>query len=146
MRAGRCITAVADVQRIARSARVVAVLGIKPESKSDQPAFFVPQFLMSQGVRIIPVPTYYPDVTEILGQPVVRSLKEIRCDVDILDVFRPPSALPGHMEEILALRPACVWLQVGIRHEEFESELMSHGIDVVVDKCLKVELQHASRL
>eukprot|EP00889_Picochlorum_renovo_P006741 jgi/Picre1/33771/NNA_001250.t1 len=101
---------------------------------------------MSQGVRIIPVPTYYPNVTEILGQPVVRSLKDIRCDVDILDVFRPPSALPGHMEEILALRPACVWLQVGIRHEEFESELMSHGIDVVVDKCLKVELQHASRL
>lgn len=132
--------------QIARSARVVAVLGIKPEFKSEQPAYFVPEFLLSRGVRIIPVPTYYPEVEEILGQRVVRSLKDIHCHVDILDVFRPPSALPDHLEEVLALKPACVWLQRGIRHEEFESQIMSHGIDIVVDRCLKVELQQASRL
>lgn len=122
------------------------MLGIKPEVKSDQPAYFVPKFLVSRGVRIIPVPTYYPDVKEILGEPVVRSLKDIRCEVDILDVFRPSHALPDHLEEILALRPACVWLQVGIRHDVFESQLMCHGIDVVVDACLKVELERGSRL
>ena len=103
--------------QIAGRAHVVAVLGIKPEFKASQPAHFVPQYLQTTGIEIIPVPTFFPDITEILGQPVVRDLKEIKRRVDILDVFRRPEDLPQHLDDILAMdpKPEVVWLQSGIR-------------------------------
>lgn len=98
-------------------ARNVAVLGIKPEIKASQPSFFVPEYLQSTGVKIIPVPQYFPEVTEILGEPVLRDLKNIKLFVDILDIFRPPEALMSHLDDILKMdpRPGCIWLQTGIR-------------------------------
>lgn len=103
--------------QIAGNAKAVAVLGIKPESKASQPAYFVAEFLHSTGVDIIPVPVYFPEVKEILGKPVVRDLKEVKRQVDILDVFRRPEDLPLHLDDILAMdpRPSVVWLQSGIR-------------------------------
>ena len=128
----------------ARNATTVAVLGIKPESKASQPAFFVPKAIQLAGKRVIPVPVFFPEATEILGEPVQRDLKLIKEDVDILDVFRPGSALPSHLADVLALRPRVVWLQVVIRNDAFEEGVLGHGIDLVVDRCLKVDLQDAS--
>lgn len=136
--------------QVARAARVVAVLGIKTEKQARQPAFFVPEFLQQQcQKRIIPVPVYFPDATTILGEHVVRDLKEIREQVDILDIFRPSAALDYRlMQDILDMnpRPKIVWLQVGIRNEHFEKSILEAGIDLVVDKCLKVEAAQECRL
>jgi predicted CoA-binding protein len=131
-----------EAVRLAGAARVVAVLGIKPESHASQPAHFVPSFLAERGVEVIPVPTLYPAVTEtILGAPVVSDLKEIRRRVDILDVFRRPADLASHLPDILAMepRPNCVWLQTGIRDAAFEAAIAAAGIPLVVDRCLKVD-------
>lgn len=117
----------------------MAVLGIKTEAQASQPAFFVAEFLQSTGAKVIPVPVYYPDVKEILGEPVVRDLKAIKERVDILDVFRRPSDIPAHVPDILALTPAVVWLQSGIRAPEVERQLAEAGIRVVADRCLKVD-------
>eukprot|EP00955_Chlamydomonas_euryale_P117334 366466-Chlamydomonas_euryale.AAC.21 len=81
------VTDAAEVRAIAGSAATVAVLGIKPESRAEQPGHFVAAYLAGAGVDVIPVPTLYPDVTTILGKPVVRDLRELP-HVDILDVFR----------------------------------------------------------
>lgn len=128
-----------DIRRLLATTRRIAVLGIKTEAQIDQPAFYVPEYLVQAGFELIPVPVYYPQVTEILGCPVVRRLTEIVGSVDVLDVFRRPQDLPAHLEDILALRPKAVWLQQGIRHDAFAKRLVDAGIDVVQDRCLLVE-------
>ena len=140
---GRIITDDAEVLRIAREARRVAVLGIKTEQQADQPAFYVPAYLHKAGVELVPVPVYYPKVSEILGQPVYRKLADIPGELDLVDVFRRPEDLPPHVEDLITKRPRAVWLQSGIRNAEFAAQLTAAGIDVVQDRCLMVEHRRA---
>lgn len=124
--------------------RTVAVLGIKT-AESGGPAFFVPEYAQRAGLTIYPVPVYYPDVTQILGERVYRTVREIGNRVDLVNVFRRPQDLPGHLEDLLAARPRAVWLQSGIRHDEFAAELAQAGIEIVQDRCLMIELQARGR-
>lgn len=127
------------IRRILAATRTVAVLGIKPEDHAWQPAFYVPDYLVSAGLEVIPVPVYYPEVTDILGKPVYRSLAEIPGPVDLVDVFRKPSDVPRHLDDLLAKKPACVWMQSGIHNAEVAEALARAGIKVVQDRCLMVE-------
>ncbi|GAB4817144.1 hypothetical protein N2152v2_004190 [Parachlorella kessleri] len=141
---GQIIHDADEAYKIAAKARTVAVLGIKTESQAGQPSFYVADYLHSRGVDIIPVPVYYPEVKTILGKEVVRDLKQIKEKVDILDVFRRPQDLPAHVPDMLALKPAVVWLQSGISHPEVEQQLSDAGIDVVVSRCLMVDHRAAT--
>jgi uncharacterized protein len=141
--AGRIITEARDVSRIARDARRVAVLGMKTEKQAGQPAFYVPEYLKFAGIDVIPVPVYYPDVSVILGVPVVRRVSDVPGEIDVLDVFRRPEDLDAHFDDIAAKRPKVVWLQSGIRNEGFAKRLTALGIDVVQDRCLMVEHRSA---
>lgn len=136
------IESTAGVQEILRTSRRVAVIGIKTEAQSGQPAFWVPQYLQGAGYQIVPVPVYYPDATEILGEPVHRSLGELPGEVDLVLVFRRPGDVVKHVDEILAKRPAAVWMQSGIRNEEAARRLAEAGIRVVQDRCAMVEHRH----
>lgn len=122
-----------------RDTKTIAVLGIKPESHADQAAHYVPAHMQAEGYEIIPVPVYYPEVTEILGRPVVRSLAAIGRPVDMVNVFRRPADIPPHVEDILAAKPKYVWFQLGIRNDEAAKRLAEAGIKVVQDRCLMVE-------
>jgi predicted CoA-binding protein len=115
------------------------VLGIKTEAQSFQPAFYVPQYMAHAGFEIIPVPVYYPEVTEILGQKVYRKLSDVPGEIDLVDVFRRSPDVAGHVEDILAKKPKAVWLQSGIRNDEAAETLARAGIKVVQDRCLMVE-------
>lgn len=130
---------------LARTGRI-AVLGIKPASRADQPAHYVPAYAQLRGFDVVPVPVYYPDVTEILGQPVFRKVSAIGGTVDLVNVFRRPADLAQHLEDLLAARPGAVWLQSGIREDGFARQLASAGIDVVQDRCLLVELRRRAHL
>ena len=129
-----------DMRTLLRHTRRIAVLGIKPESRADQPAHFVAAYTQEAGFEVVPVPVYYPEVTEILGQPVYRRLVDIPGDIDMVNVFRRPEHVPPHVDDIIAKRPRSVWLQLGIRNDEAAERLARAGIDVVQDRCLKVEL------
>lgn len=122
-----------------RDTKTIAVLGIKPESHADQAAHYVPAHMLAEGYEIIPVPVYYPEVTEILGMPVVRSLAAIGRPVDMVNVFRRPGDIPPHVEDILAAKPKYVWFQLGIRNDDAAKRLAEAGIKVVQDRCLMVE-------
>ena len=167
------LTSSQAAEALAKAARRVAVLGIKPESRAEQPAHHVPKYLQEQGVAIVPVPTYvrdtsrhgislaftapgapdgpslphrfqYPDVTEILGVPVERDLGRLNGrEIDILNVFRKPADVGGHVEDILRLKPKAVWLQLGIRAPEAEERFARAGIQVVADRCLLIDHQNA---
>ena len=128
-----------DVFHLIRNTKRIAVLGIKPESHASQPAFYVPKYMANAGYEIIPVPVYYPDVTEILGKSVVRDLRDVNGEIDMVNVFRRPGDIPQHTDEMLAARPKSVWFQLGIRNDEVAETLAKAGIKVVQDKCLMVE-------
>ena len=91
------------------------------------------------------MPVYYPEMRELFGKPVYRTLSEIPGDIDLVDVFRRPKDIPQHVDDILAKRPKAVWLQSGIRHDEVAERLARAGIEVVQDRCLLVELRRIGR-
>lgn len=122
----------------------VAVLGIKT-AETGAPAFYVPEYAQRAGLRIIPVPVYYPDVQEILGERVVRTVSAIGERVDLVNVFRRPKDIPAHLDDLLAAKPRAVFFQLGIRHDAAAEQLARAGIDVVQDRCLLVELQARGR-
>jgi predicted CoA-binding protein len=134
------ITSDYEMRALLRQSRRIAVLGIKPETRADQPAHFVAAYAKEAGFEIIPVPVYYPDVTEILGSAVYRRLVDVPGDVDIVNVFRRPEHVLPHVDDIIAKGPRAVWMQLGIRNDEAAERLARAGIDVVQDRCLKVEL------
>ena len=129
----------AEIGDLLARTRRIAVLGIKTEVQGNQPAFYVPAYMADAGFEVVPVPVYYPDVTQILGQPVYRKLTEVPGTIDMVDVFRRPSDLPAHLDELLAAKPRSVWLQLGIRNDAFAETLAKAGIEVVQDRCLMVE-------
>ena len=134
----------AGITALLERTRTIAVLGIKVPGK-PAPAYDVPAYAQRAGYRIIPVPVYYPEVTEILGEPVVRSVAGIGAPVELVNVFRRPADIPGHLDDLLAARPRAVWFQLGIRHDEVAEVLARAGIDVVQDRCLLVELRDRGR-
>lgn len=135
----RLIESDEDVAAAVRAMKRVAVLGIKTEQQAGQPAFDVPEYLQSAGVEVVPVPVYYPDVTQILGKPVFRTVAAVPGELDCVDVFRRPQDIAAHVDDLIAKRPKLVWFQLGIRNDEAAQRLVAAGIDVVQDRCLLVE-------
>lgn len=135
----------ASIDKLLRETRRIAVLGIKTEAQSWQPAFYVPEWLVEAGFDVVPVPVYYPEVKEILGRPVYRRLRDVPGPIDMVDVFRRSRDLAPHLEDILAAKPKSVWLQQGIRDDAFAEELAEAGITVVQDRCLMLEARMRRR-
>jgi predicted CoA-binding protein len=134
----------AGIDELLPKMKRIAVLGIKtPETRA--PAFYVAEYAQRAGMEVVPVPVYYPEVTEILGEPVFRRLADVPGSLDSVVIFRRPADIPAHLEDILAARPKSVWMQLGIRHDEVAARLNDAGIDVVQDRCLLVELQYRGR-
>ena len=130
----------AGIARLLARDHRIAVLGIKT-AETGQPAYYVPQYAQEVGYEIVPVPVYFPDVTEILGEPVYRSVSAIPGPVDMVNVFRRPKDIDQHVEDIIAKKPASVWFQLGIRNDAAAERFARAGIDVVQDRWLLVELQ-----
>lgn len=134
----------AGIADVLKNAKRVAVLGIKTE-ESGAPAYYVPEFVANHGGEVIPVPVYYPDVTEILGQKVYRKVADVPGEVDIVDVFRRPNDIDKHVDDILAKKPKVVWFQSGIRNDAAAKKFAAAGIKVVQDRCLMVEWRRHRR-
>lgn len=132
------------ITRVLEQVTRVAVIGIKPETVGG-PAYAVPERMVQAGFDIVPVPVYYPDVRKILGRPIHRSLDSVSPSVDMVQLFRRPTDVPLHLDEILAHGPRVVWMQLGIRHDAVAQRLAEAGIDVVQDRCVKVELDRLRR-
>ena len=129
----------AGMDRLLAEIRSIAVLGIKTEAQAGQAAFYVPKYLVEAGLRVIPVPVYYPEVERILGEPVYRRLADIPQDIDLVNIFRRPADIDAHVDDLLLKRPRAVWMQLGIRNDAVARRLADAGIDVVQDRCLMVE-------
>jgi uncharacterized protein len=133
------VTATEQIRVLLQETKSIAVLGIKTEAQSGQPAFYVPSYLRSAGFQIIPVPVYYPNVTQILGADVYRKLVDIPDEVDMVNVFRRSEDVSAHLEDLLAKKPKSVWMQSGISNVAVAERLAKEGIKVVQDRCLMVD-------
>lgn len=133
------------IAELLRATKTIAVLGIKTEAQAGQPAFDVPCYALDAGYDIVPVPVYYPDVTTILGRPVHRKLVDVPGPIDMVNVFRRPADIPQHVDDILAVKPKSVWMQLGIRNDAVAETLSAAGIQVVQDRCLLVELRRLGK-
>ena len=129
----------AGIRRVLEATHRIAVLGIKIE-ESGAPAYYVAEYAHDAGFEIVPVPVYYPEVTEILGARVYRTVAAVPGSIDMVNVFRRPHKIPEHVDDIISKRPKSVWFQLGIRNDEAAERFARAGIDVVQDRCLLVEL------
>jgi uncharacterized protein len=127
------LLSVVDMERALRTARSIAVLGIKPESRRDLDAHQIPLYLQRVGYAILPVPIRYPEATYILGTPVRRRLVELLRPIDILNIFCKREDLAPHVADILRLRPALVWFQSGLLCPETLPALLEAGLSVAED-------------
>jgi predicted CoA-binding protein len=125
----------AGLTTILGQARVIAVLGAK--AGAHEPAHYVPEYLLAQGYRILPV---NPTIAgrSLFGEPVAAALSALAEPADVVEIFRRPEYLPGHAREILALSwtPRVVWFQLGIRHDGAAEQLARAGIKVVQSRCM----------
>ena len=128
------LTSTEQIRDLINHTKRIAVLGIKTEAQSDQPSVYVPLYMQRAGFEIVPVPVYYPDATVILGAKVYQSLSEIPGDIDMVDVFRRPPDINGHVDDILAKQPKSVWFQSGIRNDNAAEIFTKAGIKVVQDR------------
>lgn len=130
----------AEVSALLRRVRSIAVLGAHEDPA--RPAFYVPDYLAHQGYEVQGVNPALAG-RSLFGRPVLGSLAELPEAPDLVDVFRRPDLLPGHLDELRALgarraegMPAMVvWFQLGIRHDLVAAALREAGLDVVQDRC-----------
>ena len=128
------------ITEILTSMRRIAVIGIK-RAHADGPSYSVPATLQQLGFDVVPVPVYYPEITEILGRPVHRTLATIAPSADLVLMFRRSTDISQHVDEILAAAPRVVWMQLGIRNDAAAERFARTGIQVVQDRCIAVELR-----
>ena len=122
------------IQRVLHGAQTIAVVGLS--ANQLRASNFVGYYLKRHGYQVIPV---NPKESEILGEKSYPSLRDIPGHVDIVDVFRAPDALPDIAREAVEIGADALWCQFGVINEEGNTIAEEGGLDVVVDRCLKIE-------
>ena len=123
-----------EIREILRMNNVAVVGMSNTEGKS---ANFVPKYLMENGYNIIPV---NPTATEVLGRKSYPNVSEISEDVDIVDVFRKSEDVPPVVDDAIKKKGIkVIWMQLGIYNEDAERKAKENGIDVIYNRCMKVE-------
>jgi predicted CoA-binding protein len=124
----------ATIQRVLHSAKTIAVVGLS--SNELRASYFVGYYLKRHGYRVIPV---NPRESEILGETSYPTLRDVPVPVDVVNVFRAPDALPDITRDAVAIGAKALWCQFGVVNEEGNRIAEDGGLDLVVDRCLKIE-------
>ncbi|MEP7139613.1 MAG: CoA-binding protein [Caldimonas sp.] len=125
---------IATLRRILRTSRTIAVVGLSAEW--HRPSFFAAKYMQEHGYRIIPV---NPRYESILGERCHASLATIDVAVDIVDVFRKTEDVMPIAEQAVAIGAKCLWQQIGVKNEAAALLAQAAGLDVVMDRCVKIE-------
>lgn len=133
----------AYISGILRSVKTIAVVGAS--ANDVRPSFFVMKYMLDKGYQVIPVNPGQAG-REILGQMTYAKLSDIPVAIDMVDIFRASDAVPGVVEEALALDPLpeVIWMQLTVRHDEAAARAEAAGIKVVMNRCPKIEYARLS--
>lgn len=124
----------ADRLRILNKYKNIAMVGLS--NNPFRPSHFAAIYMLANGYNIIPV---NPAATEILGRKCYPSLRDIPEKVDIVDVFRKPADVPPLVDEAVAIGAKVFWMQLGVINEEAARKAIEAGLEVVMDRCVKIE-------
>jgi O-acetylhomoserine (thiol)-lyase len=126
----------AKILRILQSVRTIALVGAS--SNWNRPSYFVMKYLQGKGYRVIPV---NPGLAgqELLGERVYARLSDIPEPVDMVEIFRPAAEVPPIVDEAIAIGAKVVWMQLGIRHDEAAAKAEAAGLEVIMNRCPKIE-------
>ena len=122
------------IERVLARTRTIAVIGASRDPRKS--AHSVPAMLQREGYRIIPV---NPRATEILGEECYPDLRAIPFPVDVVDIFRPASEIPDIVQDAIDIGAKAVWMQLRLVDIPSAEKALAAGLDVVVDKCMKME-------
>ncbi len=128
-----------EIRELLQKSKKIAIVGIS--RKEDRDSFKVAKYLKEHGYQIIPVNPVYE---EVLGEKCYKSLSDIPFEVDIVDIFRRPDAIPPIVDEAIKIGAKAVWMQLGLAHNESAKKAREAGLQVVQSKCIKIE--HAKLL
>ena len=131
---GRFVDDIAGLRRILAQHRTIAVVGLS--ANWYRPSYFAAKYMLDHGYRVIPV---NPAYGEVLGQRCYPSIAAIPGPVDIVDAFRKPAEMAAIAREAVAKGAKVLWMQLGIRNDEAARIAMDAGLDVVADRCVKIE-------
>jgi predicted CoA-binding protein len=136
MKTGNIINQDDKIKGLLENNKSIAILGLSPKPERD--SYKVAKYLQEKGYRIIPV---RPGQKEILGEKAYASLDNIKEPIDIVNVFRRSELIIPHAEEAVrkSPKPKVFWMQLNIENQEAADLLTSKGLDVVMNKCVKVE-------
>lgn len=134
MKKGQIIGSDGELKKILEEAEVIAVLGLSPQPARD--SNMVARYLQSNGYKIIPV---NPSQKEILGENAYKNLDDLEKPVDIVNAFRRSDQIMPHALEAIRNGAKVFWMQLGIENKEAAELLMDAGIDVVMNRCTKVD-------
>jgi predicted CoA-binding protein len=124
----------AEIKALLQRVKTIAVVGLSP--KPDRPSFGVSQTMQRFGYRIVPV---RPALSEALGEKAYAKLADIPFPVGLVNVFRESSAIPGVVDEAIAIGAPAIWIQEGIVHDEAAEKARAAGLTVVMDRCIYKE-------
>ncbi len=126
------------IARILNTVRSVAIVGAS--ANDVRPSFFVTKYLIDKGFEVFPINPGHAG-REILGRMTYAKLADLPQPVDMVDIFRGSDAVPGVTDEILAMTvlPKVVWMQLTVRHDASAERLEAAGIEVVMNRCPKIE-------
>ena len=122
------------LRRILSENRTVAMVGLS--ANWYRPSFFAAKYLQEHGFRVIPVTPRYD---EILGEKCYPRLSDIPEPVDVVDCFRRAPEIPAIAEDAIAIGANVLWMQLGIRNAEAAARAEAAGLEVVQDRCMKIE-------
>jgi predicted CoA-binding protein len=128
------MSTIAQLRRILKDNHTIAVVGLSADWY--RPSYFAAKYMQEHGFRVIPV---NPKYDEILGEKCYPDLKSIPDKIDIVDVFRKPADCAPIAEDAVAIGAKVLWLQLGVVNEEAERIAKAGGLDVVMDRCVKIE-------
>ncbi len=130
----RFATTAYDRLRILESYKRIAMVGLS--SNPFRPSHFAAIYLLAEGYEVIPV---NPREKQVLGRTSYRSLREIPGAAEVVDIFREPSAVPAIVEDAIAIGAKVIWMQLGVIHEGAAERARQAGLEVVMDRCMKIE-------
>jgi hypothetical protein len=129
---------ISTLRRILRDCRTIAVVGLSAEW--HRPSYFAAKYMQQHGYHIVPVnPRYAEGAGEVLGERCYASLADIPFKVDMVDVFRRTSDVMPIAEQAIAIGAKCLWQQIGVLNQEAADLAAAAGLDVVMDRCVKIE-------
>ena len=128
------MTDIKDLRRILTDYKRVAMVGLSDDW--SRPSNFAGKYLLDHGFEVIPV---NPKYDEILGQKCYGDLQDIPLPVDIVDLFQRTERVPPFVDQAIEIGVKVVWMQLGIIHQEAAQKALDAGLEVVMDRCMKIE-------